>query len=312
MINRRQFLAATAALGVTSILRAQNPTASEWGGPVLDIHVHLRQGVDANMVHMEGCGETNAVLLTQGPVVERVKAIQAKYPNRFVWAASTDITKPDAAEVLTKAVKDGAVGFGEIKFHVEADGPELRKMYALAGELNVPILVHFQEVQHYDGEGVFSTGFKRFEAMLKAYPKTTFIGHADAFWANVSADYANQVAYPSGPIKRGGITDKLLGDYANLFGDLSANSGNNALSRDPDFTADFLARHQNKLAFGSDCSCQDGHGGGVSQSNNPAANRLLGKCVARETLAVLKRNTSPDVFRKLTWENGHKLFKIKS
>jgi predicted TIM-barrel fold metal-dependent hydrolase len=212
--------------------------------------------------------------------------------------------------VLTKAVKDGALGFGEIKFHVEADGPELRRMYALAAELNVPILIHFQEVPHYDGEGVFSTGFKRFETILKAYPKTTFIGHADAFWANVSADYANQDAYPSGPIKRGGVTDKLLGDYANLYGDLSANSCNNALSRDSDFTPDFLARHQNKLAFDSDCSCQDGHGGGVSQNNNPAANRLLGKCVARETLTILKRSSKPDVFRKLTWENGHKIFKI--
>ena len=55
-------------------------------------------------------------------------------------------------------------------------------------------------------EGVFSTGFKNFEAMLKAYPKTRFIGHADAFWANVSADYANDVAYPSGPVKRGGVS----------------------------------------------------------------------------------------------------------
>ena len=36
--------------------------------------------------------------------------------------------------------------------------------------------------------------------------------------------------------------------------------------------------------FGSDCSCTDGHGGGVSQANNPAAARLAGKCVARETL----------------------------
>jgi len=53
-------------------------------------------------------------------------------------------------------------------------------MYALAAELNVPILVHFQEAPHFEGEGVFSAGFKRFEAMLKAYPKTKFIGHADA------------------------------------------------------------------------------------------------------------------------------------
>ena len=128
----------------------------------------------------------------------------------------------------------------------------------------------------------------------------------------MSADYANEAAYPTGPIKRGGITDKLLSDYANLFGDLSANSGNNALSRDPEFTKDFLARHQNKLVFGSDCSCLDGHGGGTSQNNNPPAARMRGKCVARETLTVLKQHTKPNVFRKLTWENGHKLFKIKA
>jgi predicted TIM-barrel fold metal-dependent hydrolase len=312
MMNRREFLAATAWATASATLRAQNAASSEWGGPILDIHSHLRQGLDANITHMEGCGVTKAVLLTRGDVVERVKAMQAKYPNRFVWSASTDITKPDAVEVLTKAVKDGAQGFGELKFHVEADGPELQRMYALAAELNVPILVHFQEVPHFEGEGVWSTGFKQFAAMLKKYPKTKFIGHADAFWANVSADYAEQESYPTGPIKRGGITDKLLGDYANLFGDMSANSGNNALSRDAEFTTDFLARHQNKLVFGSDCSCQDGHGAGTSQNNNPPAARMRGKCVARETLTLLKRHTKPAVFRKLTWENGHKLFKIKA
>jgi predicted TIM-barrel fold metal-dependent hydrolase len=298
------------AAAACSYSRALADAQNGWGGSVLDIHSHLRQGLDANMAHMEGCGVTDAVLLARASASEQIKAIQAKYPKRFVWAATADITKPDAVETLTKAVKDGAQGLGEIKFHVEADGPELRRMYALAAELNVPILAHFQEVPHFEGEGVFSTGFKRFESMLKTYPKTTFIGHADAFWANVSADYANEAAYPSGPIKRGGVTDKLLGDYANLHGDLSANSGNNALSRDPEFTADFLARHQSKLVFGSDCSCQDGHGGGVSQANNPAATRLSGKCVARETLTLLKKHTEPAVFRKLTWENGRKLFKI--
>src|SRR5262245_17715578 len=127
MVNRREFLAMAAMVTAGSTLRAQNSSSTEWGGPILDIHSHLRQGLDANMVHMEGCGVTKAVLLTRGSAVERVKEIQAKYPNRFVWSASADITKPDAVEVLTKAVKDGAQGFGEIKFHVEADGPELRR-----------------------------------------------------------------------------------------------------------------------------------------------------------------------------------------
>ena len=312
MMNRRDFLAATALATTGATLRSQNPSTTEWGGPVLDIHSHLRQSLDANIVHMDGCGVTKAVLLTRVANTEQVKAVLAKYPNRFIWSASADITKPDAVALLTQAVKNGAKGFGELKFHVEADGPELQRMYALAAELNVPILVHFQEVPHFEGEGVWSTGFKRFAAMLKKYPKTKFIGHADAFWANVSADYAEQESYPSGPIKRGGVTDKLLGDYANLFGDLSANSGNNALSRDAEFTTDFLARHQNKLVFGSDCSCQDGHGAGTSQNNNPPAARMRGKCVARETLTLLKRHTKPAVFRKLTWENGHKLFKIKA
>ncbi len=310
-MNRRQFLGTTlaAAACYKHALAAQ---ANEWGGTVIDIHSHLRQGLDANMTHMQGCGVTHAVLLARANANEQIAFMQAKYPKIFSWAASTDITKPDAADVLTKAVKAGASGFGELKFHVTADGPELQRMYALAAELNVPILVHFQEVPHFEGEGNWSTGFKNFAAMLKKYPKTKFIGHADAFWANVSADYHEESAYPSGPIKRGGVTDKLLSDFPNLFGDLSANSGNNALSRDAEFTKDFLKRHQNKLVFGSDCSCSDGHGGGISQANNPAAARLSGKCVARATLTVLKQNTTPQIFRKLTWENAHKLFKIKA
>ena len=144
-------------------------------------------------------------------------------------------------------------------------------------------------------------------ALVEEFPKTTFIGHADAFWANVSADYHNEAAYPTGPLKRGGLTDKWLGDHPNLFADMSANSGNNALSRDPEFTADFLKRHQDKLLFGSDCSCRDGHGAGY---DNPAAPRMAGKCVARETLSVVKRSTSPAIFQKIVWGNAHKLLRI--
>ena len=311
-MNRRKFLHATAASLAVSLLKAEPAPSALWGVPVMDIHLHLRQNVDGNFAHIDGSGVQKAILLANARDADRVKAVQAKYPGRFVWSASTDITKPDAAAVLTKAVKQGAIGLGELKSHVAADGPELRRMYALAAELNVPILVHFQEVPHFDGEGTFSTGFTNFETMLKAYPKTRFVGHADAFWANVDAAYANQSAYPTGPVKRGGVTDKLLGDYPNLFGDLSANSGNNALSRDAEFTAGFLKRHQDKLIFGSDCGCQDGKGSGTGQPGNPAAARLAGKCVARETLTLLKASTSPQILRKLTWQNGHRTYRLSA
>ena len=305
--SRRGFLLTTA----TSFVAA-NAAEPEWGARVIDIHLHLRRSPEQNTAHIDGCGVQKAILLARSASVADIEAIQAKYPGRFVWSASADITKPEAEAMLTEAVKKGAVGLGELKSHVAADGPELRRMYALAAELNVPILIHFQEVQHFDGEGVFSTGFKKFEAMLKAYPKTRFVGHADAFWANIDQSYANEAAYPTGPVKRGGVTDKLLSDYPNLFGDLSANSGNNALSRDPEFTAGFLKRHQDKLIFGSDCGCADGRGSGTGQPNNPAAARLAGKCVARETLTVLKSSATPAVFRKLAWQNAHKVYGLKN
>lgn len=307
-LSRRHFVVAASA---TALAQDAAP-APDWGGKVIDIHSHLRQTVDGNAGHLDGSGVSHAILLARAGSTDHVKAVQAKYPGRFHWSAAADITKPDAEAVLTAAVKAGACGFGELKFHVAADGPELRRMYSLAGELGVPILVHFQEVDHFPGEGKWSTGFKNFAKILKEYPKTRFVGHADAFWANISADYVEEAAYPATPVKKGGVTDKLLADFPNLFGDCSANSGNNGLSRSPEFTQDFLKRHQNKLMFGSDCACPAGRGGGVGQPNNPTASRMAGKCVARETLALLKRSTTPAIFRKITWENTHRVYKLKA
>jgi predicted TIM-barrel fold metal-dependent hydrolase len=98
----------------------------------------------------------------------------------------------------------------------------------------------------------------------------------------------------------------MLSDYPNLYGDLSANSGRSALARDTEFATAFLARHQDKLMFGSDCPCADGRGAGQS-SKDPAIN---GKCLARVQLTQLKQLTPPDRFRKITWENGTKLLRL--
>lgn len=318
MISRRSFLGVLgASAAARSVLSADvlsfdgRAQASEWGSPVFDLHFHMRGQAAANVAHLDGAGIAKANFLARATAAEQVRAIDKEAPGRFTWFSSADVARPEALEALRQAVNHGARGFGEMKLHLAADSPEFARAFALAAELNVPILIHFQEVDHFEGEGTWATGFAtKFESVLKANPKTTFIGHADAFWANVSADYHNEAAYPAGPIARGGITDRLLGQYPNLYGDLAANSGNNALSRDADFTRDFLRRHQDKLIFGSDCACSDGRGGGVSQGNNPAAARMVGKCVARETLTILKRSTTPEVFRKLTWDTAHKLLKM--
>ena len=311
MLNRREFLGLVGAVTAAGPAVLRGAQVSEWGSPVFDLHFHLRPQPAANVTHLDGAGVTKANLLTRAAAADQVRSVQAAAPDRFTWFCSADPSRPEGIEALTQAAKAGARGFGEMKYHLATDAPEFQRAYALAADLGVPILIHFQEVDHFPNEGTWSTGFAtNFERILKMYPKTTFIGHADAFWANVSADYRNEAAYPAGPIVRGGITDKLLGDYPNLYGDVSANSGNNMLSRDAEFTADFIRRHQDKLLFGSDCGCADGHGSGVSQGNNPAASRLAGKCVARETLTVLKRSAAPEVFRKIVWSNALTLLKV--
>ena len=102
--------------------------------------------------------------------------------------------------------------------------------------------------------------------MVRSLPETTFIGHAMAWWTNISADAVTDprapdfADYPAGPVKPVGLTDRLLTECPNLYGDLSARSGYFGLHRDPGFTRDFLKRHRARLLWGTDCPCVDGRG----------------------------------------------------
>lgn len=309
-MDRRRFVTTVVGAGAGARL-ALGQAAPNWGSNVVDTHLHLRPNADACYTHMQGCGVSHAVLLTQAPDQDRAKEEMGKRPGHFVRSVRADPTKPEGLKAIEEALRKGAVSIGEMKFNIALDSPEMRRVYDIAAEMKVPVMMHIQVFPHYPGEKPYNTGYPQFDKLLKAYPKTMFIGHGDLFWAHISADVPTDRGYPNGPIKRGGLTDKWLSDYPNLFGDMSANSGNNALSRDPGFTPDFLKRHKTKLVFGSDCSCSDGNGSGVSQNRNPEAVRLQGKCVARETLTVLKNNSSPELFRRLVWENAVGLFKLK-
>ncbi len=154
----------------------------------------------------------------------------------------------------------------------------------------VPILPHFQH-------GTYNLGFERFGKMLEKHPKTVFIGHAQTWWANVDKNHADQtVLYPKGPVAPGGLTDRYLADYPNMFADMSAGSGLNALTRDEDHARGFLERHQDKLLYGSDCN--DEFGAGV-------------KCQGSQTIAAIRKlSPSKAIERKLLFENSKKLFRL--
>jgi predicted TIM-barrel fold metal-dependent hydrolase len=204
------------------------------------------------------------------------RAEQQRDPKRFLWFASADAAVADAVATLRKHLALGAAGIGEMKFFVPCDGPQMDAVYRLAGELRVPVLIHFQDPK-------YNTGLVRFHKVLERYPNVTFIGHAISWWSHVSAEVEAGVNYPTAGIKRGGITDRLLADYPNIHGDLSAKSGLGALTRDDAFARDFVARHARKLLFGSDCPCHDGKGNGFH----------YGYCVGQRLLARL-REIAPD------------------
>src|SRR5579862_7378348 len=286
---RRQFIRSALAAAAVSGLAAD----SLWGSPVLDIHLHPRRDASQEIDHLEGSGVRKAVLLPGAGSGDRAAAVMAKYPDRFVRFTNADVRTPDSSNLIRAGLKGGAIGIGELKYPVQVDGPEMSRVYDLAAEFRVAVLIHFEE-------GGFNSGFNRLPNLLKSHPQTIFIGHAQTWWANISADTANEAGYPTGPVKPGGLTDKLLSDYPNIYGDLSANSGRNALARDPEFSPAFLVRHRSKLMFGSDCPCRDGRGAGQA-SNSPA---LKNKCIARETLTLLQRFTSPELFRTIAWQNG--------
>jgi len=141
-------------------------------------------------------------------------------------------------------------------------------MAEIAHYYDVPVLLHFEF-------GTYNLGFERFHKVLERFPQVNFIGHAQTWWGNIDKNLDPRVMYPKTPVTPGGLTDRWLSDYHNMYGDLSAGSGLNALLRDEEHARGFLKRHQDTLLYGSDCSDRDGQGAKCSGSQQIAAIRRL-------------------------------------
>jgi hypothetical protein len=101
VINRRQLLGAAA---VVAAARLSGQSVNEWGGPVLDMHLHFRQN-DGNLAHIEGCGVTKANLLTPAASDADAQAAIAKHPGRYVRFVSANITEPGGIDQLRQGAK---------------------------------------------------------------------------------------------------------------------------------------------------------------------------------------------------------------
>lgn len=313
-LSRRGFLV-TSLSGSVAALSSYSPGAEDAAAePIIDIHQHTNyraRTAEQLQAHQRTMGVTQTILLPAGSDVKRPSTGDGKHnalggvgaggnesaltmarqhPKEFFFGANEVTDLPEARTEIAKYLELGGIIIGEQKFGVECDSAESQVLYKLAAEYRVPILMHFQH-------GTYNLGFERLHKMLDKYPQTIFIGHAQTWWANIDKNHTDQkVLYPKGKVTAGGLTDRYLADYPNMFADMSAGSGLNALTRDEDHTRGFLDRHQNKILYGSDCDDRVGMGAACSGSQTIAAIRRLAPNKTAE--------------RKILFENAKKLFKL--
>ncbi len=197
---------------------------------------------------------------TDGPIpFSRCLSYAERAPDRFVLGFCPDPRRPAAVERMKAAVDIYGVRVcGEMKLRMMYDNWDALRLYRFCGEAGIPVVVHLDYA--FDTGRPFPRpdwwyggGIEAFERAVRACPNTVFVGHGPGFWAHISADGKHATTpYPTGPVVEGGRVPALLRDCPNLYADLSAGSGLNALTRDPAHAKRFLVEFQDKLLFGRD------------------------------------------------------------
>lgn len=281
---------------VGSCNRRAGPLGRGIAPDVIDFHQHTnyRDRSDADLVaHQRRMGVDLTVLLPAGSRYgldagaggnDSVAAVTEHHPTQFVFFANELPDIPETRAVLERYLNAGARGIGEQKFPVACDSAAMRLIYDIARDYAVPVLLHFQHDR-------YNTGIERFHAILESYPTVDFIGHAQTWWGNIDLRHEQALMYPETPVTPGGISDRLLSDYPNMYGDLSAGSGLNALLRDEDHAKEFLDRHQDRLLWASDCNDRLGAGPGCIGSRGLATVRRLAPD-ANAVAKILSRNAA--------------------
>jgi predicted TIM-barrel fold metal-dependent hydrolase len=321
--SRREFLIKNSVAGLGTVLSmgmmpsllamTKNDDLRNQAEPIIDIHQHTDYSGRSNdlvLAHQRAMGVTTTILLPSGrPLAygstyygysnglqagatgnEVCYEFAQKHPGEFVSGANEVPDMPGAIEEIEKYLKKGAPVIGELKFGLDCDSAAMQAIYELAQSYNVPVLMHWQY-------NIYNRGFDRFHAMLKKYPKVNFIGHAQTWWANIDKAHTDQnILYPKTRVTTGGLTDRLLSEYSNLYGDFSAGSGLGSLTRDEEQASKFIERHQDKLLFGSDCSDKIGSGK---------------TCLGANIITAIKRiSSSKAIERKVLYGNAKSLFKL--
>jgi predicted TIM-barrel fold metal-dependent hydrolase len=273
--TRRQF-AGTVAAGVTAWAAGRPLTGlyAANGSPrraekYIDVHTHVgtiwngnKELTPANLIRWmdEHDVEKAVVLPLTSPesssflcLTEGALRAAKEFPQRLIPFCSIDprtsvVGGVRGFETIIRGYVDqGAKGFGEHKVGLDFDDPLMMQIYEVCEKIGIPLLFHMDTIRGRD-----KPGLPRLAHALATFPKLTFIGHGPGWWASISGDARDFMGAPKSPVKPGGAIDRLMDTFPNIYGDLSAGSGANAISRDPVFGREFLIRRQDRLMFGTD------------------------------------------------------------
>ncbi len=193
---------------------------------------------------------------------EDVLEMAEKYNGRFIPFCNIDPrfinNRSDAPleNMLNYYKKLGCKGIGEVTANLPFLDPMMQNLFRAAEETEMPLTFHLSPFVGYSYGIVDYQGLPQLEETMKRFPKLKFFGHSQTFWAEIGEkpSVADRMGYPKGKVIEGRLP-KLMREYPNLYGDLSAGSGCNALKRDREYAIKFLNEFQDRLFFGTDiCS----------------------------------------------------------
>jgi len=254
-------------------------------------------------------GISRAVLLPIGspessiePVTTReVIAMCRRHPRMLIPFCNPDPringgSERDLGFILEKYKEQGCRGVGEVTANIPFDDRRVMNLFRKCAELQFPVLFHIGPREGGCYGLVDELHLPRLEKSLESFPDLTFIGHSQPFWAEISGDLKAEErnGYPTGKVAPGGRIPELLRNYPNLYADLSAGSGYNAISRDQEFGVQFLEEFQDRLMFGTDI---DFPGQEIPQL------RYIKQL--RDDLRISKK-----VYSKIMYENARKVLRL--